>query len=276
MTGAEWLKAVDPKPILEFLKLNNKKKGIRYKKSERKLRLFATACCRRVWSRIDDHEVGRSHSFLVELGWGNEGKDIRADCGRKGIEIAERFADGLASQEELDHASECARQLALAGDKYAATKPTVIGQDETDYGLLATGEAACAIERLCSFSYHDLQIEYTADHCARSAAFLACNAHDPLPDPEMDRDERSHQTLLLREILGNPFGLIAFNPFWRTPTVFVLATGIYDEKAFDRLPILADALQDTGCDNDDLLNHLRKLGDHCRGCWALDLVLDKE
>ena len=56
-----------------------------------------------------------------------------------------------------------------------------------------------------------------------------------------------------------------------------LARGVYEERAFDRMPILADALQDAGCDNPDILNHLRDTNAaHVRGCWALDLVLGKE
>jgi len=64
---------------------------------------------------------------------------------------------------------------------------------------------------------------------------------------------------------------------WRTSTVMQLARGIYDERTFDQLPILADALQDAGCDNDDILNHFRDPNaTHVRGCWDLDLVLGKE
>jgi len=70
---------------------------------------------------------------------------------------------------------------------------------------------------------------------------------------------------------------IQCDPSWRTSAVLALAQSIYDEKAFDRMPILTDALQDAGCDNDDILNHLRDAtAPHVRGCWALDLVLGKE
>src|SRR5262245_19189484 len=65
------------------------------------------------------------------------------------------------------------------------------------------------------------------------------------------------------------------DPNWLTSTVVDLARGIYEERAFDRLPILADALQDAGCDNDDLLGHCRGPGPHARGCWVVDLVLGK-
>ena len=80
---------------------------------------------------------------------------------------------------------------------------------------------------------------------------------------------------LIREVVGNPFRPITINPTWLTSTVVSLATGIYDEKAFDRMPILADALQDADCDNEDILNHLRGPGPHVKGCHVLDLLLGK-
>ena len=85
---------------------------------------------------------------------------------------------------------------------------------------------------------------------------------------------RSRQALLC--IFGNPFRPVAFDPAWRTSKALAIAQGIYDERAFDRLPILADALQDAGCENEDILSHLRGDGPHVKGCWALDLVLGKE
>ena len=79
---------------------------------------------------------------------------------------------------------------------------------------------------------------------------------------------------LLREIFGNPFRPVAREPSWLTTDVLAIARGIYDERAFDRMPILADALQDAGCDNEDVLNHCRDAKQlHVRGCWVLDLVL---
>jgi hypothetical protein len=84
------------------------------------------------------------------------------------------------------------------------------------------------------------------------------------------------QADLLREIFGNPFRPLEFDPGWQTSTVMQLATGIYNDRRFDTMPILADALQDAGCDNTDILNHLRDSeAMHVRGCWALDLVLGK-
>ena len=81
---------------------------------------------------------------------------------------------------------------------------------------------------------------------------------------------------LFRELFGGPFRPIALAPSWLTSDVLTLATGIYANRAFDRMPILADALQDTGCDNDDILNHCRQPGGHVRGCWVIDLLLGKK
>ncbi|AMV27276.1 hypothetical protein VT84_22935 [Gemmata sp. SH-PL17] len=86
---------------------------------------------------------------------------------------------------------------------------------------------------------------------------------------------KTQQATLLREILGNPFRPIVVNPSWLTSNVVALATGIYAGKAFDRMPILADALQDAGCDNEDIMNHCRQPGEHVRDCWVVDLLLGK-
>ncbi len=80
---------------------------------------------------------------------------------------------------------------------------------------------------------------------------------------------------LIRDIFGNPFRPVVANPAWLTPTVVSIASAIYAERAFDRLPILADALEEAGCADADLLLHGRQPGEHVRGCWAVDLVLGK-
>jgi hypothetical protein len=91
---------------------------------------------------------------------------------------------------------------------------------------------------------------------------------------ENAEQERIAQGPLLRDIVGNPFRPVAFDPDWRSETAITLATGIYAERAFDRLPILADALEESGCDHPDVLAHCRDPGPHARGCWVVDLVLN--
>jgi hypothetical protein len=78
-----------------------------------------------------------------------------------------------------------------------------------------------------------------------------------------------------RCVFGNPFRPVTFSPSWLTPTVTALATGIYADRAFDRLPILADALQEAGCEDEQVLAHCRGDGPHARGCWVVDGVLGK-
>jgi hypothetical protein len=88
--------------------------------------------------------------------------------------------------------------------------------------------------------------------------------------------EADHQCRLLRDIFGNPFRPVTFSSEWRTDTVLTLARQMYASRDFGAMPILADALQDAGCENDDILNHCRGPGPHVRGCWVVDLVLGKE
>jgi hypothetical protein len=84
------------------------------------------------------------------------------------------------------------------------------------------------------------------------------------------------QCNLVRDIFGNPFHHVTHDPSWLTPTVTSLATAIYEERAFDRLPILADALEDAGCTHAYILSHCRSGGEHARGCWVVDLLLGRE
>jgi hypothetical protein len=80
---------------------------------------------------------------------------------------------------------------------------------------------------------------------------------------------------LLRDIFGNPFRPVAFAPSWRTSTVLALARQMYEFRDFSAMPILADAIQDAGCNSDNILEHCRSPGPHVRGCWVVDLVLNK-
>jgi hypothetical protein len=103
---------------------------------------------------------------------------------------------------------------------------------------------------------------------------------DNAPDYEIQAEgvserERLLQCDLLRCIFGNPFRPVSFDPAWITETAVALAAGIYADRALDRLPILADALEDAGCDHPDVLSHCRGPGAHARGCWVVDGVLGR-
>jgi hypothetical protein len=133
----------------------------------------------------------------------------------------------------------------------------------------------------------DLEILEPTHFNARSAAMVAATPN-PTPgdagvvwlyawraDPK--RCVHGEQASLIRDVFGPLlFRPMTMNPSWLRPTVRQLAQSIYDEKAFERLPILGDALEDSGCDNQDILAHCRKPGEHVRGCWVVDLVLGKD
>ena len=127
-----------------------------------------------------------------------------------------------------------------------------------------------------AISREELNLTYQAENGGSNAParFTIENAHYSIATSKPARKDACR---LLREIFGNPFRPVAFDLAWRTSDAMLLAKGIYEERAFDRMPILADALQDAGCTSDDILNHLRDPhATHVRGCWALDLVLGKE
>ena len=81
---------------------------------------------------------------------------------------------------------------------------------------------------------------------------------------------------IVRCVFGNPFRPVIANPAWLTSPVVGIAKAIYTERAFDRLPMLADALMDAGCEHSDVLDHCRSAGPHVRGCWVVDLIIVKE
>jgi hypothetical protein len=90
--------------------------------------------------------------------------------------------------------------------------------------------------------------------------------------------EQQAQCQLFREVFGNPFRPITFDPAWLTwgsGVVVRIAQQIDDERRFEAMPVLGDALEEAGCVNSDILNHCRRPGPHVPGCWLLDLILDK-
>lgn len=80
---------------------------------------------------------------------------------------------------------------------------------------------------------------------------------------------------LLRDVLGNPFQAVAFQAAWRTSTAVTLARQMYSSRDFSTTPILADALQEAGCESEDVLQHCREAGPHVRGCWVVDELLGR-
>ena len=261
MTEPKWLAATDPVPMLEFL---------RGKASDRKLRLFACACCRRV-----EH-------LLSQPGF------IRA------VETAEEFADGEVGADETRIASEYVlsyyhsesinddRQSIADLAAYAASAVDYLDDFPSGVASHCISAAVQAAWKLARSRAEGLVVEpqsYPASLEDAKEFIRSIELMNDAVDAEatpFEAQEKLRQAILLGDIFGNPFRPVPFDPAWRTSTVLALANGIYEVRAFERLPILADALQDAGCDSDDILTHLRGDGPHSRGCWPLDLILGKE
>jgi hypothetical protein len=88
--------------------------------------------------------------------------------------------------------------------------------------------------------------------------------------------EQAQLCRLLRDLFGNPFQPAVFDPAWRTPDLTTLAGHIYCDRSFKEMPALADALEEAGCTDAEILAHCRQPGEHVRGCWVVDAVLGKE
>jgi hypothetical protein len=227
MTEQEWLAYTYPRPMLEFL---------RGKASDRKLRLFACACCRAL-----DPDLGTSQ------------------LARAAIEAAERYVDGAECREELQAASRTAAAASYAPWINSLEEGRFTTDLEKRQGWLAR------MARWASDTRH-----------AGAASRAAEAANDQwfitrLQPPGWE----GRLAFLLHDIFGNPFRPLTADPAWLTPSVVRLAEAIYDGRAFHRLPVLADALEEASCQNADILSHLRDPGPHVRGCWAVDLLLGK-
>jgi hypothetical protein len=228
MTEAEWLSCTDPQKMLEH---------VRGQASARKLRLFACACCRRIWHLLTDQ------------------------TNREAVELSERYADGMATDQEVMAKADRMLDVAWGWDRqlaaYYATNPCFDG-GYCRGGFLATSP-----------------YDWTAAvSCAHEASGNVTGGHTPVLEEVIT--EESNQARLVRDIFGNPSRPVTVDPTWLTPTVQQLDIALYEERTFDRLPILADALEDAGCTDLDILAHCRGKGPHARGCWVVDLLLGKE
>lgn len=215
--------------------------------SDRKSRLLACASCRRIESLLTD------------------------DRCRHALDVSERFADGLASEQELLDACEGATAAAVGiiGGMPVTGSYSAGAHGVPSSGLRAIGLAARAAAEAASRLAPEAALSSTFEAAIeRGAAIGTAWAVAALGAPARVR--------LLRELFGNPFRPILAARKWRTENVLAIANGVYADQAFERLPILADALQEVGCDAEELLAHCRSGDDHVLGCWALDAVLGKQ
>ncbi len=146
------------------------------------------------------------------------------------------------------------------------------------FGDERSREAVEATERHADGAASGEEVEAAWD--AAEAAGL--NSHQPIYAALRGADEIAGKCHLLRDLFGNPFRPATVSPAWRTPQLVALAQAAYEQREMPagtldtaRLAVLADALEEAGCTNADILHHLRGPGPHVRGCWAVDLILGK-
>jgi hypothetical protein len=236
MTESEWNSCNNPQQMIEWL---------RSRITARKLRLFGVACCRHIWHLLSD------------------------DRSRKAVELAEAVADDrdmwIGLQDSLARARE---------EVVEAVYGPMTGTRAELENLLADERAACLLVfflvwRMEQEAFRDTTtiIRYTTGRLSAEGRHL-CHSD------------------LIRDLFGPlPFREVYINLAWRTwngGTVQRIAQTIYAERELPSgtldnslLAVLADALLDAGCDNEEVLAHCRGMGPHVRGCWVLDLLLGK-
>jgi hypothetical protein len=197
-----------------------------------------------LWSKASERKLRLFVVACCQRVW-----DHLPGASRAALTVVERFADGAASRDELLVAEEAAGRAAETSDGEAVWLAA-----NSDVWFAATEVPCAAAGREVVLGWPGRN-DQGADQFAQ---------------------ERRDEARFVRDIFGNPFRSTAVAPAWLTSTVVALAEGIYQERAFDRMPILADALQDGGCANEDVLNHCRRPNEHVRGCWVIDLLLGKE
>jgi hypothetical protein len=237
MTEREWLQATDPLRMLEFL---------RAKVSDRKLRLFVVACCRRAYSLLS-----------LEL--------------RQALRVAELLADGQVTDRQRKAARSAAMTAGRIGYHSGAAKYAV--------AVALRRKAADAAQFAFKHAGWLAAVSTWTAATGRPAAEAPAYGTDGWDEfAVLCAAEQRAQCDLIRDIIGNPFRPVAARPSWLAwngRTIPKLAQSIYEDRAFDRLPILGDALEEAGCHDADILNHCRRPGEHVRGCWVVDLLLGK-
>jgi hypothetical protein len=227
MTEAQWLACTDPAPMLEFLS---------GKASERKLRLFACACCRRVWDSWQPNDL---HPALL---------------------TCEAFADGLVGRRALRIA-----HTVIGGVGSYSAKASVYSATSAALHAVASTAADWTAKHAAEYFALVAVSDYITP--ANREAFLTARDLEYKVQAGLFRDIFGNT---FRPVAIDPAWLR-----WNHGTVPAVARRVFEDRAFHDLPILADALEDAGCADAAVLAHCRSGGEHVRGCWAVDLILGK-
>jgi hypothetical protein len=223
-----WLASSDPVPMLGWLSDNSRASG-------RKHRLFAVACCRRIWHLISDPHC------------------------RKAIEGAEKYADGRISGAKL--AKACKAIYPAGGWNRPDARSSI-----DDY---VTEAAFWASQGATAFGHFGHLAARVAEHVRRirDVAGEAMASEEGGEQAGLIRDIFGSP---FGPVVVDPTWLT-----WNDGLVLDLARGIYVERAFEQMPIFGDALEDAGCTDGVILEHCRSRAEHVRGCWVVDALLGK-
>lgn len=249
MTLQDWVDALTPSDLHHhFANL-----------TERKLHLLTAAFLRRVWDELPSHHT------------------------RTAVEATEKFADGRVTTDELARLRstdllESGESLWLDPDDSDREERLIgVGWDcpccsegAREYECRATTSGK-GFDGVRSAVKRPAWVAVQAAHFARD---LVAWAADPEEREAVIRAESAEQFGLFREVIGDGWPVNPRWREWRTSTVRLVARDLYRSRSFDQLPILADALQDSGCDDEVILAHCREPDRvHVRGCWVVDLAM---
>lgn len=238
MTEAGWLNGSDHGEMIDYVQESAK---------GRQVRLLCLACCRRVWGYLTD---------------------VRSRAAVEAMEIEVERPDSPL----LDELQTPRPHVWLVA------RSATVAVSNADTPLIATRHASETVV-LTAAGYTGEPLGTPLNAAIHAACEALQEAESRVTDVDFDdtdTDEEAAQRELMRDIFGNPFRPVTFSAEWRTETAVALARQMYESREFGAMPILADALQDAGCDDADILNHCRGDGPHVRGCWVVDLVLGKE
>jgi hypothetical protein len=234
-----WLSCDDPLELLKALHPVRTLGSVR--PQSRQSRLYLVACARRQWAALP-------HVCRVL------------------VSLAEVVADAARAREPLRAAAAAvaAELMHSDGDPYYLARAES-GLEEAGIGV----ELELAGRGAGTGPPHDHPLP-ASWRSLGPLVYLPLEVNTP---PYHWLDPELHSVELLREVYGNPYSSLPFDAAWRTSTAVALARQIYATGDFGAMPILADAIQDAGCDDEHILDHCRGSGPHARGCWVLDHVL---
>jgi hypothetical protein len=243
-----WSTAADPAALLRHLREHMRL--YRAAGHRRKLRLLGCAAARAVWPALPN------------------------DAFREAVVEAEKHADTEVRRTALQAAAAATtdrRPDTLIGFLIEPVQSflSLLGMATPDWSRVF--EARTLVEAVAATTVGHRQ----ALAALRAAARLAVAAAGDRWNEGVFRRAEADQSDLVRDLFGDPFRPAAFDPRWRTAAALGLARAAHAGGAFDRLPILADALEEAGCDDPAVLNHCRGGGPHARGCWVVDGLLGR-